>query len=256
MTLMSTLAAGESTFIRSSWTCDPPFCCPGPRNHRSEPGSPQRTLARPESCASSASRPWAMAPPPATDQPCATRVAAFLPVASAAGSVSRENTPGLCARTGPAGRGGRPAGGSAVSSTWPRVPRARAGGAGCAGQQRDRGRAAARGGRAGAGGGGDRHLPGHGRGTRARRPRGGRAGRRRRWRRAPPGPPRRAPGGWRWRASAVTPRRRDGLPCRGGVPRRGRAAAPRARRGAAGAGSGRSLPGAGVIWEASPSQGA
>src|SRR6266576_6292082 len=42
MTLTSTLAAVESTFIRSSWTCDPPFCCPGPRNHRSEPGSAHR----------------------------------------------------------------------------------------------------------------------------------------------------------------------------------------------------------------------
>src|SRR5205823_3648481 len=71
MTLTSTLAAVESTFIRSSWSCDPPFCWPGPRNHRSEPGSAQRTLARPESSVSSASRARAMVPPPATDQPCA-----------------------------------------------------------------------------------------------------------------------------------------------------------------------------------------
>src|SRR6516164_11413284 len=71
ITLMSTLAAVESTFIRSTSTCDPPFSCPGPRNHRSEPGSAQRTLASPEPRVSSASRPWAMAPPPTTDQPCA-----------------------------------------------------------------------------------------------------------------------------------------------------------------------------------------
>src|SRR6266566_2455622 len=120
MTLTSTLAAVESTFIRSSWTCDPPFCCPGPRNHRSEPGSAQRTLARPESCVSSASRPWAMAPPPATDQPWTGWVACWpvtcLPVAFAAGSVSRASAPGLCARTGPSARTGRPTGGSAVSS--------------------------------------------------------------------------------------------------------------------------------------------
>src|SRR5205807_5478555 len=41
-----------------------------------------------------------------------------LPVAFAAGSVSRDRAPGLCARTGPAARTGRPTGGSAVSSTW------------------------------------------------------------------------------------------------------------------------------------------
>ena len=131
MTLTSTLAAVESTFIRSTWTCDPPFCCPGPTNQRSEPGSAQRTLARPESCVSSASRPWAMAPPPATDQPCAAWVVACLPVAFAAGSVSRDSAPGLCARTAAAAWTGTPAGGSAVSSTWPlpvarrRLPRRR-----------------------------------------------------------------------------------------------------------------------------------
>src|SRR4029077_15833180 len=32
MTLTSTLAAVESTFIRSSWTCEPAFCRPGPRD--------------------------------------------------------------------------------------------------------------------------------------------------------------------------------------------------------------------------------
>ena len=116
MTLTSTLAAVESTFIRSSWICDAPFSCPGPRNHRSEPGSAQRTLASPEPCVSSASMPWAMVPPPATDQPCAAGVS-FLAVAATAGSVSIESAPGLCARTGPVARTGRPAGGSAVSST-------------------------------------------------------------------------------------------------------------------------------------------
>ena len=120
MTLTSTLAAVESTFIRSSRTCDPPLACPGPRNHRSEPGAAQRTLASPEPRVSSASMPWAMVPPPATDQPCTARVPFFafaLVAAGTAGSVSRERTPGLCARTGPVARTGRPAGGSAVSST-------------------------------------------------------------------------------------------------------------------------------------------
>ena len=118
MTLTSTLAASESTFIRSSWICDAPFCCPGPTNHRSEPGSPQRTLARPELCASSASMARAIVPVADTDQPWATG-APFLLALAPAGSVSRENTPGLCARTGPVARSGRPAGGSAVSSTFP-----------------------------------------------------------------------------------------------------------------------------------------
>src|SRR6185503_2606810 len=84
-----------------------------------EPGSAQRTLARPESCVSSASRPWARAPPPATDQPCAAWVVACLPVAFAAGRVSTDSAPGLCARTAAAAWTGTPAGGSAVNSTWP-----------------------------------------------------------------------------------------------------------------------------------------
>src|SRR6516164_4835035 len=120
MTLTSTLAAVESTFIRSSWTCDPPLACPGPRNHRSEPGSAQRTLASPEPWVSSASMPWAMVPSPATDQPCAAGVpilALARLAAGAAGSVRRERAPGLWARTGPVARTGRPAGGSAMSST-------------------------------------------------------------------------------------------------------------------------------------------
>src|SRR6266567_5626549 len=69
MTLTSTLAASESIFIRSSWTCDPPLSCPGPRNHRSEPGSPQRTLPRPELPATSASMAPAIVPVADTDQP-------------------------------------------------------------------------------------------------------------------------------------------------------------------------------------------
>ncbi len=69
MTVTSTLAASESTFIRSSWTRDPPLSWPGPTNHRSEPGSPQRTAPRPELPASSASMAPAMAPVADTDQP-------------------------------------------------------------------------------------------------------------------------------------------------------------------------------------------
>ena len=118
MTLTSTLAASESTFIRSSWICAAPFCCPGPTNQMSEPGSPQRTLAIPELCATSASMAWAMVPLADTDQPSATEVP-FLLVLDPAGTVSRESTPGPGARTGPVARTGTPAGGSAVSSTRP-----------------------------------------------------------------------------------------------------------------------------------------
>ena len=115
MTLMSALAASESTFIRSTWIFDAPFCCPGPTNQRSEPGAPQRTLAMPVLSASSASMDWAIGPVPVTDQPWAAGPA-FFPVTAPAGSVSSETTPGLCARTGLAGRSVRPAGGSAVRS--------------------------------------------------------------------------------------------------------------------------------------------
>src|SRR5271169_3605744 len=120
MTLTSTLAASESTFIRSSWICAAPFCCPGPTNQMSEPGSLQRILAIPELCASSASIAWAMVPLADTDQPSATE-APFLVVLDPAGTVSSESTPGPCVRTGPVARSGTPAGGSAVSSTWPTV---------------------------------------------------------------------------------------------------------------------------------------
>ena len=116
MTLTSTLAASESMFIRSSWICAAPFCCPGPTNQMSEPGSPQRTLARPELWATSASMARAMVPLADTDQPSATE-APFLLVGDPAGTVSSESTPRLCARTGPVACSGTPAGGSAVRST-------------------------------------------------------------------------------------------------------------------------------------------
>jgi len=115
MTVTSTLAASESTFIRSSWIFDTPCCFPGPTNHRSEPGSPQRTAAMPVLSASSASMDWAIEPLPVTDQPWATGPP-FFPVVVPAGSVSSETAPGLCARTGLAGRSVWPAGGSAVRS--------------------------------------------------------------------------------------------------------------------------------------------
>ena len=120
MTLTSTLAASESMFIRSSWICAAPFCCPGPTNQMSEPGSPQRTLARPELWATSASMAWAMVPLADTDQPSAT-AAPFLGVLDPAGTVSSDSTPGPGAPTAPVARSGTPAGGSAVSSTWPAV---------------------------------------------------------------------------------------------------------------------------------------
>ena len=118
MTLTSTLAASESTFIRSSWIFDAPFCWPGPTNHRSDPGTPQRTLAIPVLSASSASMACAIEPLPVTDQPWAAGPD-FFPVTVPAGSVSRETAPGLCARTGLAPFSVSPAGGSAVRSMWP-----------------------------------------------------------------------------------------------------------------------------------------
>ena len=61
-----------------------------------------------------------MVPLADTDQPSATE-AAFLLVLDPAGTVSSESAPVPCARTGPVARSGTPAGGSAVSSTWPAV---------------------------------------------------------------------------------------------------------------------------------------
>src|SRR5690242_5012201 len=117
MTVTSTLAASESTFIMLTEIFDTPFCFPGPTNHRSEPGAPQRTAAMPVLSANSASMDWAIEPLPVTDQPWATGPP-FFPVVVPAGSVSSETTPGLCARTGLAGRSVWPAGGSAVRSMW------------------------------------------------------------------------------------------------------------------------------------------
>src|SRR5580692_7714714 len=87
MMLTSTLAGRVSTFIRSSWICAAPPCWPGPTNHRSEPGAPQRTLARPAPVASSASTACARVPLAVTDQPWST-VVAFLLALCAAGVVS------------------------------------------------------------------------------------------------------------------------------------------------------------------------
>ena len=117
-TLTSTLAARVSTFIRSSWICAAPFCCPGPTNHRSEPGSPQRTLAGPEPVASSASMACAMVPVAVTDQPCGT-AAAFLVTLCAAGMVSVLSTPGSVWLIGAAARSAASAGGNGASSACP-----------------------------------------------------------------------------------------------------------------------------------------
>src|ERR1700752_4144890 len=74
MTLTFTLAAKASMFMRSSWICEAPLSCPSPTTQISEPGSAQRTLARPELSVSSASMAGAMTPVPVTDQPSATVV--------------------------------------------------------------------------------------------------------------------------------------------------------------------------------------
>src|SRR5438105_871334 len=59
-----------------------------------------------------------MAPLAATDQPWGTD-GPFLPALDPAGTVSIQSPPGPCWRRGPVARTGTPAGGSAVSSTWP-----------------------------------------------------------------------------------------------------------------------------------------
>ena len=118
MMLTSTLAGKVSMFIRSSWICAAPPCWPGPTNHRSEPGSPQRTLARPVPVVSSASMVWAMVPVAVTDQPCST-VVAFLLVLCAAGVVSIDSRPGWVWLIGFRVRSCAPASGNGASSAWP-----------------------------------------------------------------------------------------------------------------------------------------
>src|SRR3984893_5501505 len=113
-----TLAGKTSTFIRSSWICAAPPCWPGPTNHRSEPGSPQRTLARPAPVVSSASMVWAMVPVALTDQPCST-VVAFLLVLCAAGVVSIDSRPGWVWLIGFRVRSCAPASGNGASWAWP-----------------------------------------------------------------------------------------------------------------------------------------
>src|ERR1700733_11184587 len=115
-----TLAGKVSTFIRSSWICAAPPCWPGPTNHRSEPGSPQRTLARPASVASSASRARAMVPFAVTDQPCRSWLAGCLLEAGlAAGVVRGEGGPGWVGLRGFWGRSWAPARGSGTSWACP-----------------------------------------------------------------------------------------------------------------------------------------
>src|SRR5215469_8192249 len=118
MMLTSTLAGKASMFIRSSWTCAAPPCDPAPTNQISEPGSPQRTVARPELVASSASRACAMVPLAVTDQPWRT-VAAFLLVLCAAGVVSIDSAPGCAAVIGLRARTAAPARGTGASSARP-----------------------------------------------------------------------------------------------------------------------------------------
>src|SRR3984885_2182718 len=138
MTPTFTLAGNASTFIRSSRICAAPPCWPGPTNHRSEPGSPQRTLARPAPVASSASRARAMVPFAVTDQPCRSWLAGCLLEAGlAAGGVSREGRPGgarlrgfwggSCARARGGGTrwvspGTGLAADAAMKATWPGPP--------------------------------------------------------------------------------------------------------------------------------------
>src|SRR5580692_646554 len=121
MTLTFTVADRASTFMRSSWICPAPSCWPGPANQRSEPGALQRTLARPELCATSASMAEAIAPVAVTDQPTCTGVA-FLPAVEAAGTDTRERTPGPAWLIGATVRSWAPAGGSGVSSACPASP--------------------------------------------------------------------------------------------------------------------------------------
>ena len=126
-------------FISSSWMCAAPFCWPGPTNQMSEPGSPQRRLARPELFASSASMACAIVPLAVTDQPVGTGVALLpllpslpslplllllplLGVLEAAGTVSSESTPGFFALIALAGCSWTPAGGSDASSACPGPP--------------------------------------------------------------------------------------------------------------------------------------
>src|SRR5260370_15101947 len=137
MMLTFTLAGKESTFIRSSWICAAPPCWPGPANHRSEPGSPQRTLARPASVVSSASMVWAMVPVAVTGQPCSTVVACLpllvlvlvlepvpvpvlcLLVLCAAGGISIASRPGWVGRIGSRVRTAGPAAGHSPARAWP-----------------------------------------------------------------------------------------------------------------------------------------
>ncbi len=119
--LTSTLAASESTFIRSSWICLTPFCGPGPANHRSDPGSPQRMLARPELLASSASMACAMVPLAVTDQPWTTWVG-FLLTLCAAGTFSIHSAPGSAGLIGLTGFSWAPASGTGASAAWPGCP--------------------------------------------------------------------------------------------------------------------------------------
>src|SRR5580704_2138213 len=116
--IATTLAGKGSMFIRSSWICAAPPCWPGPTNHRSEPGSPQRTLARPAPVVSSASMVWAMEPVAVTDQPCST-VVAFLLVLFAGGVVSIDSRPGWVWLIGFRVRSCAPASGNGASWAWP-----------------------------------------------------------------------------------------------------------------------------------------
>src|SRR5271154_4910899 len=122
--LTFTLAARVSTFIRSSWICAAPPCWPGPTNHRSEPGSPQRTLARPAPVASSASRARAMVPVAVTDQPCRSwlllcLLVGLLVACLAAGGGSSERRAGGGWLRGVGVRRWAPARGSEVSWACP-----------------------------------------------------------------------------------------------------------------------------------------
>src|SRR5260370_30215813 len=137
MMLTFTLAGKEARFIRTSWICAAPPHWPGPTNHRSEPGSPQRTLARPAPVVSSASMVWAMVPVAVTDQPCSTVVACLpvlvlvlvlepvpvpvlcLLVLCAAGGISIASRPGWVGRIGSRVRTAGPAAGHSPARAWP-----------------------------------------------------------------------------------------------------------------------------------------
>ena len=174
--------------------------------------------------------PWAMVPPPATDQPCAAWVV-FLGRRRRSGQRQEGEHAGAL-RADRADRTHRQPGrrqrGQLHLSHLAGSAGAGSAGAGSAGQQRDRDRAAARGGRAGTGDRSDRHLPGRGRG-------GGRAGccAAAGWPScaAPPIAPsatRTSPAGTRWLARISPDPASGATACRAG--RRAAAAAPRRRR--------------------------